>query len=186
VEDWTVCTYVRVQCAYVVGVSVGPSLVGRDWSPVSSNKQSPWLLLSNNRRPLSPIAAEACSPAVFTCTWYSASRLPEVRGRACAQAASASICCQFVYYCKAVSEQCAARRIVAPGVLLEREAPRDLESLHPTRMHGSVNLMPRASCESCKFVAKSRSHKGVCLIRGKRIQMSSGTRTKKCAEAALN
>jgi hypothetical protein len=35
------------------------------------------------RRPLGPIAAEACSPAVFTCTWYSASRLPEIRGRAC-------------------------------------------------------------------------------------------------------
>jgi hypothetical protein len=50
----------------------------------------PWLLLSNSRRPLSPIAAGACSPAVFTCTWYSASRLPEVRGRACAQAAGAS------------------------------------------------------------------------------------------------
>ena len=33
---------------------------------------------------------EACSPAVFTCTWYSASRLPEARGRACAGAASAS------------------------------------------------------------------------------------------------
>jgi hypothetical protein len=30
------------------------------------------------------------SPAVFTCTWYSASRLPEARGRACAQAAGAS------------------------------------------------------------------------------------------------
>jgi hypothetical protein len=44
----------------------------------------------------SPIAAEACSPAVFTCTWYSASRLlPEVRGRACAQAASASYLCQL-------------------------------------------------------------------------------------------
>jgi hypothetical protein len=38
---------------------------------------SPWLLLSNSRRPLSPIAAGACSPAVFTCAaWYSASRLP--------------------------------------------------------------------------------------------------------------
>jgi hypothetical protein len=39
-------------------------------------------------RILSPIAAEACSPAaVFTCAWCSAGRL---RGRACAQAAGAS------------------------------------------------------------------------------------------------
>jgi hypothetical protein len=33
---------------------------------------------------------QPCSPAVLTHTWYSASRLPEVRGRACAQAAGAS------------------------------------------------------------------------------------------------
>jgi hypothetical protein len=38
----------------------------------------------------SPIAAEACSPAVFACMWCIASRLPEVRGRAFAGAASAS------------------------------------------------------------------------------------------------
>jgi hypothetical protein len=37
--------------------------------------------------------------------------------------------CLFVYYCEAVSEQQrAARCIVAPGVLLERGDPRDLES----------------------------------------------------------
>jgi hypothetical protein len=65
-----------------LGPVMDPSpVVGRDWSPVSSNFQSPRLVLSNNRRPLSPIAAEAYSPAVFACTWYSASRLPEVRGR---------------------------------------------------------------------------------------------------------
>jgi hypothetical protein len=42
-------------------------VVGRDWSPVSSNKaRGHCLLLSNSSRPLSPIAVEACSPAVFT------------------------------------------------------------------------------------------------------------------------
>jgi hypothetical protein len=39
VEDWTVCTYACI-CGglVVVGVLVDPPVVGRDWSPVSSNK----------------------------------------------------------------------------------------------------------------------------------------------------
>jgi hypothetical protein len=36
-------------------------------------------------------AVEACSPAVFVHTWYSASRPPDIRGRAGAQAACASM-----------------------------------------------------------------------------------------------
>jgi hypothetical protein len=35
------------------------------------------------------------------------------------------------YYCGAVSEQRAARCIVATGVPLERGLPRDVEPLHP-------------------------------------------------------
>jgi hypothetical protein len=55
--------------ASVVGVSVDPSVVGRDWSPVSSNKTRGYCCRTPSRaRPLSPIAAEARSPAVFTCT----------------------------------------------------------------------------------------------------------------------
>jgi hypothetical protein len=64
------------------------------------------------------------------------------------------LCCNvgMFYYCEAVSEQRAARCIVATGVLLERGLPRDVESLQaPTRMHGSAklmrelqNLLPRA------------------------------------------
>jgi hypothetical protein len=55
----------------------------------------PLLHNANTPRPQAlpiPVAALilSCSPAVFTCTWYIASRLPEVRGRACAGAASAS------------------------------------------------------------------------------------------------
>jgi hypothetical protein len=57
------------------------------------------------------------------------------------------------YYCEAVSEQRAARCIVATGVLLgrgERGLPRDVESLHtaPTRMHMEVPS-PCASCKIC-------------------------------------
>jgi hypothetical protein len=47
-------------------------------------------LLRASESPFPTIAAEACNPAVFTHMWYSAGRLPEVRGRAGAQAASAS------------------------------------------------------------------------------------------------
>jgi hypothetical protein len=49
------------------------------------------------------------------------------------------------------SAQRAARCIAAPRVPLERGLPRDVESLRPTRMHGSAkpmcelqNLLPRA------------------------------------------
>jgi hypothetical protein len=59
------CTYVSMPS--VVGVSVDPPDVGRDWGLVSSNKARGYCC---------PIAAEARSPAVFTCTWCSASREP--------------------------------------------------------------------------------------------------------------
>jgi hypothetical protein len=36
-DRWEIGPFVHM-CASVVGVSVGPSVVGRDWSPVSSNK----------------------------------------------------------------------------------------------------------------------------------------------------
>jgi hypothetical protein len=55
------------------------------------------------------------------------------------------------YYCEALSEQRAARCVVATGAHLARGLPRYVESLHPTRMHGSAkpmrelqNLLPRA------------------------------------------
>jgi hypothetical protein len=38
-----------------------------------------------------PIVAEACRPALFARTWCSGSQLPEVRGRGCTGAASASL-----------------------------------------------------------------------------------------------
>jgi hypothetical protein len=52
--------------ASVVGISMEPPVVGRDWSPVSSNKARGYCCRTSCRPP-SPIAAEACSPAVFTC-----------------------------------------------------------------------------------------------------------------------
>jgi hypothetical protein len=51
-------------CASVVVISMGPSVVGRDWSPVSSNKARRGYCCRTSCRPSSPIAAEACSPAV--------------------------------------------------------------------------------------------------------------------------
>jgi hypothetical protein len=69
-------------------------------------------------------------------------------------------------------------------------------SRSPTRAGASARrgvAAPSAHAWECqpharveKSVAKGRSHKGVCLICGKRIQMPSGTKTKKCAEATLN
>jgi hypothetical protein len=50
-------------------------------------------------------------------------------------------------------------------------------------MHGSAKC--QAHARVAKPVAKGRSHRGVCLICGKTIQMSSGTKTRRCAEAAL-
>jgi hypothetical protein len=44
----------------------------------------------------------------------------------------------------------------------------------------------QAHARVAKSVAKGRSHRGVCLIWGKRIQTSSGTKTKRCAEATPN
>jgi hypothetical protein len=92
------------------------------------------------------------------------------------------VCCVCVYYYEAPSEQRAARCIVAPGVQLERGLPRDVESLHPTRMHGSDKPMR----DVAKSVAMGRSHKGVCLmLRGKRIQMPSGTRQGQVMRSAV-
>jgi hypothetical protein len=70
-------------------ISMGPSVVGRDWSPVSSNKARGYCCRTSCR-PSSPIAAGACSPAVFACAWCIAGRLPKARGRAGAGAAGAS------------------------------------------------------------------------------------------------
>jgi hypothetical protein len=85
---WALSVVGRPMSAVSASISVGPSVVGRGrgWSPVSATTSVPWLLMSNTRRPLSPIAAEARSPAAFTraSSWHSASRLPGVRGRACA------------------------------------------------------------------------------------------------------
>jgi hypothetical protein len=44
-------------CASVVVVSMGPSVVGRDWSPVSSNKARRGYCCRTSCRPSSPIAA---------------------------------------------------------------------------------------------------------------------------------
>jgi hypothetical protein len=69
------------------------AFAGRGWSPVSSNKARACCCRTSCRPP-SPIAAEACIPAVFTCMSVhrgpSKGRLPEVRGRTGAQAAGAA------------------------------------------------------------------------------------------------
>jgi hypothetical protein len=49
------------------------------------------LLLSNDRRPLGPIATEGCRPAVFTSTWRSASRPRGPGGPALAVPAAALV-----------------------------------------------------------------------------------------------
>jgi hypothetical protein len=89
VEDWTVCTYVCI-CGWVsrwirrlLVVAGEPGVL----------QQSPWLLLSNVE--LQATTEPHCSRSVQPggiCAYvaYIASRLPEVRGRACAGAASAS------------------------------------------------------------------------------------------------
>jgi hypothetical protein len=83
-------------------ISMEPSVVGRDrdWSPVSSNKAR-GCCCRTSCRPLSPIAAEARSPAVFAHIAYVVHReptpgLPEVRGWAGAGAAGAS----FLFLCQ--------------------------------------------------------------------------------------
>jgi hypothetical protein len=85
--DWTWKTggglgrlHIRVHLR-CVGISMEPPVVGRDWSPVSSNKPRGYCCRTSCR-PSSPIAAGACSPAVFAHMWHIASRLPEARGRA--------------------------------------------------------------------------------------------------------
>jgi hypothetical protein len=55
------------------------------------------------------------------------------------------------YYCEAVSEQRAARCIVAAGVLLERGLPRDVESLHPRAC-----MEVPSSCASCKICCQGQ------------------------------
>jgi hypothetical protein len=86
------------QCASVVGISMEPSVVGRDWSPVSSDKAR-GCCCRTSCRPPSPIAAGACSPAVFAHMWRIASRPPGARGRAGAGAAGASYTsCALVLY----------------------------------------------------------------------------------------
>jgi hypothetical protein len=44
------------------------------------------------------------------------------------------------YYCEAVSEQCAARCVVATGALLERGLPRDVEPLLPRALFGVASV----------------------------------------------
>jgi hypothetical protein len=56
------------------------------------------------------------------------------------------------YYCEAVSEQRAARCIVATGALLERGLlPRDVEPLHP---RGCMEVP--SSCASCKICCQGQ------------------------------
>jgi hypothetical protein len=55
------------------------------------------------------------------------------------------------YYCEAVSEQRAARCIVATGVLLERGLRRDVESLHPRAC-----MEVPSSCASCKICCQGQ------------------------------
>jgi hypothetical protein len=67
------------------------------------------------------------------------------------------------YYCEAVSEQRAARCIAATGALLERGF-RETWS-HCTHAHA---WKCQAHARVAKSVAKGRSHRGVCLICGKK------------------
>jgi hypothetical protein len=77
--------------ASVVGVSVDPSVVGRDWSPVSSNKARGYCCRTpgGHRAPLQPGRWIGVQPGgicvAIARAWYGASRSPGVRGRACAQ-----------------------------------------------------------------------------------------------------
>jgi hypothetical protein len=65
--------------ASVVGVSMEPSVVGRGWSPVSSNKAR-GCCCRTSCQPPSPIAAEACSPAAFACKSVHREPTPGVPG----------------------------------------------------------------------------------------------------------
>jgi hypothetical protein len=76
-------------CASVVGISMGPSVVGRDWSPVSSNKARGYCCRTSCRPPESPPSSIAARRYLRVCRCI-ASLPPEVRGRAGARAASAS------------------------------------------------------------------------------------------------
>ena len=62
----------------MMGISMELSVVGRDWSPVPSNKARGCCCRTSCR---------PSNPAVFAHTLHSASRLLEIRGRAGAQAA---------------------------------------------------------------------------------------------------
>jgi hypothetical protein len=59
-----------------------PSVVGRDWSPVTSNKARGYCCRTFCRPP-SDIVAEAFSPAVFARTWRTTSRPPQNLGGKC-------------------------------------------------------------------------------------------------------
>ena len=59
------------------------------------------------------------------------------------------------YYCGAVSEQRAARCIVATGFLLERGLPRDVESLHPRAC-----MEVPSPCASCKICCQGQITQG--------------------------
>jgi hypothetical protein len=81
-------------CASVVGVSVGPSVVGHDWSQVSSNKARGCCCRTpgDHRAPLQPRRTARRSLRI-----RGASPLPP--GRACDQAAGASRAAWLYYYC---------------------------------------------------------------------------------------
>jgi hypothetical protein len=82
--------HIRVHLwSVVVGISMGPSVVGRYWSPASSNKARGYCCRTSgdHRAPLQP--GRAARRYLRVC-WCIASRLPGVRGRAGAGAAGAS------------------------------------------------------------------------------------------------
>jgi hypothetical protein len=86
------------------------------------------------------------------------------------------------YYCEALSEQRATRCVVATGVHLERGLPRDVESLHPTRMHGSTK--PMRELQICCQGQITQRHMPDLGQKDSNVIRYEDKKT--CAEATLN
>jgi hypothetical protein len=79
-------------------------------------------------------------------------------------------------------------RSSAPRAALQLQVPFSSGGFRETWSHctHAHAWKCQAHARVAKYVAKGRSHRGACLIWGKRIQTPSGTRTKRCAEATPN
>jgi hypothetical protein len=85
-----ICVWLGLVCICGGCLAVGPSVVGRDWRPASSNAKLA-VAAVELQVTTEPHCSRGVQPGgICACAWYIASRLPEVRGRACAGATSAS------------------------------------------------------------------------------------------------